>query len=323
MGDAHRRPAPEDVLALGVGSGRQDGHPWAGRHRSPPAVRIDVGHRRQEFAGAHERHGSGHRARESIRETARDDARQRWTMLATVIGSGSVFLDGTIVNVALPQVSGASCPRRSSVSSRVRPTSSAATSRSLPRCSSSPARFPTTTAGARFSPSDWSASPSRPSCAGSPRPSNSLVLVPAAPGGGGRVPRSRLAAAHHPDLRRRRAWARLQYLGGRHLGAAAPGSPRRRAARRHDLLAGRVPDQHPVPRVRAVGAAPPRSRVARRDRQRRFDWLGSIVAALAVGGLSFGLIRGGEQEWQDPVAWVAIAIGVVALVAFPFLMATS
>ncbi len=53
---------------------------------------------------------------------------------------------------------------------------------------------------------------------------------------------------------------------------------------------------------------------------RRFDWLGSLVAALAVGGLSFGLIRGGEQEWQDPLAWGAIAVGIVALVAFPVLM---
>jgi EmrB/QacA subfamily drug resistance transporter len=54
----------------------------------------------------------------------------------------------------------------------------------------------------------------------------------------------------------------------------------------------------------------------------RFDWLGSAVAAIAVGGLSFGLIRGQEKEWQDPVAWVAIAAGLIALVAFPILMAT-
>ena len=53
----------------------------------------------------------------------------------------------------------------------------------------------------------------------------------------------------------------------------------------------------------------------------RFDWLGAFVAALAVGGLSFGLIRGEAKEWQDPVAWLAFAIGVVALIAFPFLMA--
>ncbi|MGH2476646.1 MAG: MFS transporter, partial [Candidatus Limnocylindrales bacterium] len=30
--------------------------------------------------------------------------RQRWTLLATIIGSGAVFLDGTIVNVALPRI---------------------------------------------------------------------------------------------------------------------------------------------------------------------------------------------------------------------------
>ncbi len=58
------------------------------------------------------------------------------------------------------------------------------------------------------------------------------------------------------------------------------------------------------------------------DNARRFDWLGSFVAALAVGGLSFGLIRAQEQEWQDPAAWVAIGVGVVALIAFPILMAT-
>ncbi len=55
---------------------------------------------------------------------------------------------------------------------------------------------------------------------------------------------------------------------------------------------------------------------------RRFDWLGSVVAAIAIGGLSFGLVRGTEREWEDPVAWIAIGVGVVALVAFPILMAT-
>ncbi len=53
----------------------------------------------------------------------------------------------------------------------------------------------------------------------------------------------------------------------------------------------------------------------------RFDWLGAFVAALAVGGLAFGVIRGGANAWADAAAWIAIAIGVVALVAFPILMA--
>ena len=53
----------------------------------------------------------------------------------------------------------------------------------------------------------------------------------------------------------------------------------------------------------------------------RFDWLGALVAALAVGGLAFGLIRGQSHEWNDVASWIAIAVGVVCLVAFPVLMA--
>ena len=53
-----------------------------------------------------------------------------------------------------------------------------------------------------------------------------------------------------------------------------------------------------------------------------FDWLGALVAALAVGGLAFGLIRGQAHEWADTAAWIAIVVGVVALVLFPIMMAT-
>ncbi len=52
----------------------------------------------------------------------------------------------------------------------------------------------------------------------------------------------------------------------------------------------------------------------------RFDWLGSLDVILAVGGLSFGLIRGQQKAWQDPVAWAAIVIGLIALALFPLLM---
>jgi EmrB/QacA subfamily drug resistance transporter len=51
-----------------------------------------------------------------------------------------------------------------------------------------------------------------------------------------------------------------------------------------------------------------------------FDWLGAIVAVLAVGGLAFGATRGQQQQWQDPVAFAALGVGAVALIAFPFLM---
>ena len=52
-----------------------------------------------------------------------------------------------------------------------------------------------------------------------------------------------------------------------------------------------------------------------------FDWLGAIVAALAVGGLSFGLIRGQANAWADVAAWLSIAVGGIALILFPILMA--
>lgn len=52
----------------------------------------------------------------------------------------------------------------------------------------------------------------------------------------------------------------------------------------------------------------------------QFDWLGALFAAIAIGGLAFGLTRGQEARWQDPAGFVAIGLGVVALLAFPILM---
>lgn len=50
------------------------------------------------------------------------------------------------------------------------------------------------------------------------------------------------------------------------------------------------------------------------------DWLGAVVVFLAVGGLSFGATRGQQREWHDAVAFVALAIGAVAAVALPIEM---
>jgi MFS family permease len=52
----------------------------------------------------------------------------------------------------------------------------------------------------------------------------------------------------------------------------------------------------------------------------RFDWLGTLDVVLAVGGLSFGLIRNQQAAWTDQAAWIAIGVGIVAIVLFPFLM---
>ena len=40
----------------------------------------------------------------------------------------------------------------------------------------------------------------------------------------------------------------------------------------------------------------------------RFDWLGAGVIAIGVGGLAFGATRGQQMNWQDPVAWAALAV---------------
>jgi EmrB/QacA subfamily drug resistance transporter len=52
----------------------------------------------------------------------------------------------------------------------------------------------------------------------------------------------------------------------------------------------------------------------------RFDWLGSLVVAVAVAGLSFGTIRGQQHGWSEPIAVVSLAAGTTAAVAFPLLM---
>lgn len=56
---------------------------------------------------------------------------------------------------------------------------------------------------------------------------------------------------------------------------------------------------------------------------RHFDWWGALIVAVAVGGLAFGGIRGQEQNWQDPLAFVALALGGLALLAFPLWMARA
>ncbi len=51
-----------------------------------------------------------------------------------------------------------------------------------------------------------------------------------------------------------------------------------------------------------------------------FDWLGSLVVVLAVGGLAFGTIRGQQTGWGQPVVVASLAVGVAAVIALPFMM---
>jgi EmrB/QacA subfamily drug resistance transporter len=51
------------------------------------------------------------------------------------------------------------------------------------------------------------------------------------------------------------------------------------------------------------------------DAPSRFDWPGAGVVALAIGGLAYGAIRGEAQRWSDPSAWVALALGAAGTAA--------
>jgi EmrB/QacA subfamily drug resistance transporter len=51
-----------------------------------------------------------------------------------------------------------------------------------------------------------------------------------------------------------------------------------------------------------------------------FDWIGAAIVAVAVGGLAFGTIYGQQRAWHDPIGYIAIALGVVATIALPLWM---
>lgn len=56
---------------------------------------------------------------------------------------------------------------------------------------------------------------------------------------------------------------------------------------------------------------------------RHFDWPGATLVALAVGGLSFGAIFGQQRQWQDPLAFVALGTGALATIALPLYFARA
>jgi EmrB/QacA subfamily drug resistance transporter len=61
------------------------------------------------------------------------------------------------------------------------------------------------------------------------------------------------------------------------------------------------------------------TRFAPNSRERsahRFDVVGSVLAALAIGGLVLGIHEGPEKGWSDPLTVVSLVVGVLALLAF-------
>src|SRR5881394_1697750 len=54
-----------------------------------------------------------------------------------------------------------------------------------------------------------------------------------------------------------------------------------------------------------------------------FDWIGSVIVALAVGGLAFGVIYGQQRDWHDPLGFIALGVGIVSTAVLPLWMARA
>ena len=246
--------------------------------------------------------------------------RQRWTLVATVIGSGAVFLDGTIVNVALPQI-GHELPATVvdvlegqtyivsgylAILAALLILAGALSDHYGRRrvYAIGLAGFAVTSALCGLAPTLELLVVFRllQGAAGALLVPGSLSLITQAFDGAERGRAFGIWAA---------STSALTVLGPIVGGVIV------------DTISWRVAFLINVPLLAIAlwATLDPRPGVARRGRTGRFDWLGAIVAALAVGGLAFGLIRGQANEWADTAAWISIAIGVVALVLFPILMA--
>ncbi|HEX6349655.1 MAG TPA: MFS transporter [Candidatus Dormibacteraeota bacterium] len=59
------------------------------------------------------------------------------------------------------------------------------------------------------------------------------------------------------------------------------------------------------------------------DPKAHLDWLGAAISGVAVGGLSFGTIYGQQRAWHGTAEYIALALGAAALVALPFELARS
>lgn len=247
---------------------------------------------------------------------------QRWTMLATILGSAAVFLDGTIVNVALPKI-GEELPAtlvsvlegQTYVVSGYLATLAAllVLAGALADFHGRRRVFAIGLAGFGLTSVLCGAAPTLEllavfrvlqGAAGALLVPGSLSIITAAFEGPARARAFGIWAA---------ATSATAVLGPLVSGVLV------------DTLSWRIAFFINVPLV-AVGLYATLGRIPEsRDASAtgRFDWRGAVVVAVAVGGLAFGAIRGQERQWQDALAFAALGVGAVGAVTFPVLMGRS
>ena len=52
----------------------------------------------------------------------------------------------------------------------------------------------------------------------------------------------------------------------------------------------------------------------------QFDWLGAVIIAVAVGGLAFGAIYGEQHRWDSSIPFIALGLGFIGLAILPIEM---
>src|SRR5579859_2290325 len=57
------------------------------------------------------------------------------------------------------------------------------------------------------------------------------------------------------------------------------------------------------------------------DQRRSLDWWGAILATLGLGGIVYGLTEANNVGFSDPLVLIALAVGIVALVVFVIMQA--
>jgi EmrB/QacA subfamily drug resistance transporter len=240
---------------------------------------------------------------------------RRWVLLAAILGSGVVFLDGTVVTVAMARI-GHDLP------SHVLGTLEAQTYLyNGYLLALSAALVPAGAAGDNYGRRRmflWGLigfGASSLLCGIAPN-IEALILFRLVQGLSGAllVPGSlALIRVNFPDKEQGRAigiWSAgtsLTVLAGPLAGGLLV-----------DLVSWRAVFLVNLPLIAAAVVATSRHVPESHDENARgLDWVGAILFALAAGGLSFGTIYGQSHSWSSPLAWASLTVGVAATLALP------
>ena len=227
-------------------------------------------------------------------------SRRTWTLVAVVLGSGIVFLDSTIVNVALRAI-GDTLPTSMVGVLEGSRTSLTATCSRCRRSSSWPARWRIGTAAGG---SSSSACRLRRCLAGLRAGADHGVLIACPPGAGRlrRLPGAHLAGADQCHLRGRGTWSGLRHLGGGHQRAYRWRARGWRHPDRHVRLAVGLPGERAAGHRRRRDRPDPARRKPQ-PRRARSTSTGWVPRPLPWRSAAWPTARRAARSSSGPTRW--------------------